>query len=97
MIYHRTTDMQGKALRRLTAGLTLALAAVSCLAQSVQPELPSAISAKKGVAAQTYAIATANPLASQAGLEMLQAGGSAVDAAIAAQMVLALVEPQSSG
>jgi gamma-glutamyltranspeptidase/glutathione hydrolase len=59
--------------------------------------LPSAISAKKGVAAQTYAIATANPLASQAGLEMLQAGGSAVDAAIAAQMVLALVEPQSSG
>ena len=97
MIYHRTTDMHGKALRRLTAGLALALAAVSCLAQSVQPELPSAISAKKGVAAQTYAIATANPLASQAGLEMLQAGGSAVDAAIAAQMVLALVEPQSSG
>ena len=97
MIYHRTTDMRGKAHHRLTAGLTLALAAVSCLAQSVQPELPSAISAKKGVAAQTYAIATANPLASQAGLEMLQAGGSAVDAAIAAQMVLALVEPQSSG
>ena len=97
MIYHRTTDMHGKALRRLTVGLALALAAVSCLAQSVQPELPSAISAKKGVAAQTYAIATANPLASQAGLEMLQAGGSAVDAAIAAQMVLALVEPQSSG
>ena len=97
MIYHRTTDMRGKAHHRLTAGLALALAAVSCLAQSVQPELPSAISAKKGVAAQTYAIATANPLASQAGLEMLQAGGSAVDAAIAAQMVLALVEPQSSG
>ena len=97
MIYHRTTDMRGKAHHRLTAGLTLALAAVSCLAQSVQPELPSAISAKKGVAAQTYAIATANPLASQAGLEMLQAGGSAVDAAIAAQMVLALLEPQSSG
>ena len=97
MIYHRTTNMRGKAHHRLTAGLTLALAAVSCLAQSVQPELPSAISAKKGVAAQTYAIATANPLASQAGLEMLQAGGSAVDAAIAAQMVLALVEPQSSG
>jgi gamma-glutamyltranspeptidase/glutathione hydrolase len=89
--------MRGKAHHRLTAGLTLALAAVSCLAQSVQPELPSAISAKKGVAAQTYAIATANPLASQAGLEMLQAGGSAVDAAIAAQMVLALLEPQSSG
>jgi gamma-glutamyltranspeptidase / glutathione hydrolase len=42
-------------------------------------------------------IAAANPLAAQAGLSVLRAGGSAVDAAIAAQMVLTLVEPQSSG
>ena len=42
-------------------------------------------------------IATANPHASQAGLEILRAGGSALDAAIAAQLVLNLVEPQSSG
>ena len=42
-------------------------------------------------------IAAANPHAAAAGLEMLRAGGSAVDAAIAAQMVLTLVEPQSSG
>ena len=42
-------------------------------------------------------IATANPLASKAGREILRAGGSAVDAAIASQMVLTLVEPQSSG
>jgi gamma-glutamyltranspeptidase/glutathione hydrolase len=42
-------------------------------------------------------IASANPYASQAGLEMLRAGGSSVDAAIAAQMVLTLVEPESSG
>lgn len=41
--------------------------------------------------------AAANPLAAQAGREILRAGGSAVDAAIAMQMVLALVEPQSSG
>jgi gamma-glutamyltranspeptidase/glutathione hydrolase len=42
-------------------------------------------------------IAAANPLAAEAGLEVLRAGGSAVDAAIAVQAVLGLVEPQSSG
>ena len=47
--------------------------------------------------AKTDMIAAANPLAAQAGLEMLRAGGSAVDAAIAVQMVLGLVEPESSG
>ncbi len=51
--------------------------------------------------AQTLAkhemIAAANPLAAQAGLQMMKAGGSAVDAAIATQLVLNLVEPESSG
>jgi len=42
-------------------------------------------------------ISTANPLAAKAGVTILQLGGSAVDATIAAQMVLTLVEPQSSG
>ncbi|PVZ66312.1 gamma-glutamyltransferase [Pelagibaculum spongiae] len=42
-------------------------------------------------------VATANPYASKAGFEILQAGGSAIDAAIAVQMVLTMVEPQSSG
>ncbi len=42
-------------------------------------------------------IAAANPFATQAGFEILRKGGSAVDAAIAAQMVLTLVEPESSG
>ena len=48
-------------------------------------------------AARHHMIAAANPYAAQAGLEMLRKGGSAVDAAIAAQMVLTLVEPESSG
>jgi gamma-glutamyltranspeptidase/glutathione hydrolase len=42
-------------------------------------------------------VAAANPLATDAGHQILRAGGSAVDAAIAVQMVLTLVEPQSSG
>jgi gamma-glutamyltranspeptidase/glutathione hydrolase len=42
-------------------------------------------------------VAAANPLAAEAGLQMMRAGGSAVDAAIAVQMVLGLVEPESSG
>ena len=42
-------------------------------------------------------VATANPLATKAGLAVLEAGGSAVDAAIAIEAVLSLVEPQSSG
>jgi len=47
--------------------------------------------------AQKHMIAAASPYATQAGLEILRAGGSAVDAAIATQMVLTLVEPESSG
>ncbi|MHA1108296.1 MAG: gamma-glutamyltransferase, partial [Alphaproteobacteria bacterium] len=46
---------------------------------------------------QRHAIAAANPHAARAGLAMLRRGGSALDALIAAQMVLTLVEPQSSG
>ena len=49
------------------------------------------------VQGKRHMVAAANPLASQAGRAMLRAGGSAIDAAIAMQMVLTLVEPQSSG
>ena len=49
------------------------------------------------VTAKTHMISAANPVAVEAGLQMLRAGGSAADAAIAVQLVLNLVEPQSSG
>ena len=61
------------------------------------PEGPSGYTAKLGVAFQRFAVASANPLASEAGYQVLHAGGTAIDAAVAVQMVLTLVEPQSSG
>jgi gamma-glutamyltranspeptidase/glutathione hydrolase len=51
----------------------------------------------KAVHARSYMVATANPLASKAGCDVLKRGGTAADAAVAVQMVLGLVEPQSSG
>jgi gamma-glutamyltranspeptidase/glutathione hydrolase len=62
-----------------------------------QPEAATAYSAKPGWATRRFSVAAANPLATDAGYQTLKAGGSAVDAAIAVQMVLGLVEPQSSG
>ena len=70
--------------------------------ESIAPEAPSAIAAARpvdltSVEASDFMIAAAHPAAAQAGAQILAAGGSAVDAAIAAQLVLNLVEPQSSG
>jgi len=61
------------------------------------PEAASGFTEKPGGSARRYMVAAANPLAADAGHQMLKAGGSAVDAAVAVQMVLNLVEPQSSG
>ena len=62
-----------------------------------QPEGSSGYTPKPGWASTKFAVAAANPLATEAGYQVLKAGGSAIDAAIAVQMVLSLVEPQSSG
>ncbi|KRW69122.1 gamma-glutamyltransferase [Pseudomonas sp. TTU2014-066ASC] len=61
------------------------------------PEAATGYTAKPGWATERFAVAAANPLATEAGYEILKAGGSALDAAVAVQMVLTLVEPQSSG
>lgn len=75
------------------------LAAPLCLAQGVSlaPEADSGRSEKGLAVSHEYMVAAAHPLAAEAGREILRKGGSAVDAAIAVQMVLGLVEPQSSG
>lgn len=62
-----------------------------------QPEPTVAVQRAEQVYGTQAMVVTAHPLASQAALSMLDQGGSAVDAAIAAQWVLGLVEPQSSG
>lgn len=71
--------------------------AVLPTAQFQAAESSSGWTAKPGWAGTRQMVAAANPLATEAGYQMLLAGGSAVDAAIAVQMVLNLVEPQSSG
>lgn len=63
----------------------------------ILPEAASGYTEKPGWATKKFAVAAANPLATDAGYQVLKAGGSAVDAAVAVQMVLGLVEPQSSG
>ncbi|HOX87975.1 MAG TPA: gamma-glutamyltransferase [Burkholderiaceae bacterium] len=75
----------------------LTLAAPAWAQAPSQPEAASGFATKRAVQAHKFMVASANPLATDAGYEMLKRGGSAVDAAIAVQLVLTLVEPQSSG
>ena len=75
--------------------VTLVLIAFLTACSSATPQT-SASAVNTSISDQAMVV-TANPHASKAGLEILQAGGSAVDAAIAIEAVLSLVEPQSSG
>ncbi|MET0857158.1 MAG: gamma-glutamyltransferase [Telluria sp.] len=61
------------------------------------PEIATGYADKPGWAAAKFMVSAANPLAVEAGYRILKKGGSAIDAAIATQLVLGLVEPQSSG
>jgi gamma-glutamyltranspeptidase/glutathione hydrolase len=91
----------GISLRSLAGLGFLASAALSgrTFAQTLAPapEAPTSRTAKSAGTAAKDMVAAANPLAAEAGRQILAAGGSAVDAAIAVQLVLNLVEPQSSG
>ncbi len=69
----------------------------SVLAQDHQPEEGTGRQEHKLARAERHMVAAAHPDAVAAGLEMLRAGGSAADAMVAVQLVLNLVEPQSSG
>ncbi len=64
---------------------------------NVQPEITTERTQKPLVTARKHMVVAANPYATQAGLDILRQGGNAVDAMVAVQLVLGLVEPQSSG
>jgi len=85
-------------LRTLAGLLALSALAVPAFAQ---PPAASPAEARREASAPVIAphamVSAANPLAANAGLTVLRAGGSAIDAAVAVQAVLGLVEPQSSG
>ncbi|MCI5060836.1 MAG: gamma-glutamyltransferase [Alphaproteobacteria bacterium] len=74
---------------------------VSALAQEAQrplaPEFATGTQEKRAAFGQKFMAVTAHPDATKAAYDILKKGGTAADAGIAAQMVLGLVEPQSSG
>ncbi len=78
-------------LRRIVAGV--AILATLASGPVVAAPVPAALPSQK----QAGFIAAANPMAVEAGLAVLRRGGSAADAAVAVQVMLGLVEPQSSG
>ena len=87
----------------LTAALLLAacrsggMADVAVNPDTHAPEQGSGLTSQQLVHAKKFMAASANPLATEAGYEVLKQGGSAIDAMIAMQTTLSLVEPQSSG
>ena len=94
------TVFAGAALAQQTADAVQPETAVDGAAVVTSQAVASAQAAKDAgqpVQAETYMVAAANPLAVQAGVDILAAGGTAADALVAVQLVLGLVEPQSSG
>lgn len=83
-----------------TSGLIFTCAAQAApnqVTDAIAPEQSSGIEHKQLVKAQKWMVTAANPLAAEAGAEILRQGGNAIDAMITVQLMLGLVEPQSSG
>lgn len=83
-------------LRPCLAASAIAFAIVATGAAAAKPVKTSLPPTTRDTAVHAM-VAAANPMAAEAGLKVLKEGGSAVDAAVAIQAVLGLIEPQSSG
>ncbi len=84
-------------MRARLLGLLLLLVPLSAAAQQQQPEPAAGRHERPLATAEAAMVVAAHPLAAEAGAATLEAGGTAADAVVAAQLVLNLVEPQSSG
>ncbi|WP_319535790.1 gamma-glutamyltransferase [uncultured Vibrio sp.] len=82
----------------LTSPLTLTSQAFANQAtDAVAPEQSTGVEQKQLVTAKNFMVTAANPIATQAGADVIEQGGNAIDAMVAIQLMLGLVEPQSSG
>lgn len=81
----------------LVVGLIAAAFAASEIAAQQTTSLRRPVVGRSVVSTQYGIVATTHPLASRAGVEMLERGGNAVDAAIAANAAMGLMEPGSNG
>ena len=91
---HRTGSLQAA---RFLLGLAIMAGAATARGQAEQPEAASGFAPRPVVVSTGFMVVTASAYATDAAAEIIQLGGNALDAAIAAQWVLNLVEPQSSG
>lgn len=87
-----------RAVTLLAVAVGCALISSAVIAKEARyPEFGNGRIEQNLVKASEYMVSSANPYASEAGMRIIEKGGSAIDAAIAVQMVLNLVEPESSG
>lgn len=103
-LFYRATHLMTASLLLLTGSLSATTVPLNATAKVAEikrevrePEAATGYQEKKAVYGKEFMISAANPYASRAGFNILAQGGSAVDAAITVQLVLTLVEPQSSG